>query len=510
MKKKLHESSDVSTRAIGTEAALAPKFIKVEANLLKLPLFALHTRGLGSLDGIECRGRAHRNGIAQDYFLSSTRNTATQYPGPLARSIHMAFLSIVSDRGFPFENPVTWTWRELCRRLEITYSGRAVAQLKAAIQSTRGLMIRSQQALYSRGEQKLIHTSEQSLALYNQVSFTSDSRNDGTYADGNSVCLSGWYLDNLNAFFTAPLDYTLWRYLDARSTIASRLYEFLLLNLYGDTPFLRINYKNLAQLLPVRAERYASDARRQLGPALEHLRETGVVEKSVWAEGKDGVSQLQFHRGSRLGLQKARDGAPPDPHDELSGAMEVAELRNQKPPEWGVVAEFYKLWNGPEAEPVKPSAKELESARELVRSQGLTKTKSLVALATKRMRVGWPQAKSFNALRRFLPDAQKDYERELLRLESQRAELARKTQERDRHALEAQSQSQVQLSLRPAWEALSDVERHEVRRKLLARQPYLAKSPTILESLCVEELVRRAPDDPPALPSPARPTARRR
>ena len=63
---------------------------------------------------------------------TSARNTGTTYPGPLARSAHLALLSLITDRGFPLENPVTWTWRDLCRRMKITYSGRAVGQIKEA------------------------------------------------------------------------------------------------------------------------------------------------------------------------------------------------------------------------------------------------------------------------------------------------------------------------------------------------------------------------------------------
>ena len=54
--------------------------MKAEANLLRLPLFALHTKGLRSLDGIECRGSLTRDGSAHDFIFRATRNTATAYP----------------------------------------------------------------------------------------------------------------------------------------------------------------------------------------------------------------------------------------------------------------------------------------------------------------------------------------------------------------------------------------------------------------------------------------------
>ena len=110
--------------------------MKAEANLLRLPLFALHTKHLKALDGIECRGRVVRDGEAYQYVLRATRNTSTYYPGPLARAAHLAFLSIISEHGLPFENPVTWSWRDLCRRMGVVYGGKIVGELKQAILAT--------------------------------------------------------------------------------------------------------------------------------------------------------------------------------------------------------------------------------------------------------------------------------------------------------------------------------------------------------------------------------------
>ena len=56
--------------------------IRAEANLLRLPLFALSTKGLRNLDGIECSGRIHRDGQTVQFRYAATRNTATLYPGP--------------------------------------------------------------------------------------------------------------------------------------------------------------------------------------------------------------------------------------------------------------------------------------------------------------------------------------------------------------------------------------------------------------------------------------------
>src|SRR6266511_4499255 len=126
-----------------------------EANLLRLPVFALHTKGLRLLDGIECSGRIARDGHTYRFTFRSTRNTATAYPGPLARSAHLAFLSLLTERGLPSPDPLTWTWRELCRRMGVTYGGQIVRHLKQAITATTGLLLHSEYALYSKPEGRL-------------------------------------------------------------------------------------------------------------------------------------------------------------------------------------------------------------------------------------------------------------------------------------------------------------------------------------------------------------------
>jgi hypothetical protein len=238
-----------------TGIALAPRYIKAEANLLRLPLFALQTKGLKTLDGIECRGQSTRNGETHSFVLTAARSTITPYPGPLARAAHLAFLSIDTDRGFPMENPISWTWYDLCRRMGISYSGQTTSRLKVAIESTKALYIRSQYAIYSKPEERAIRTAEDHLNLYDRVTFVGTELPGGGMADTNYVWLASWYLDNLNAMFTAPLDYELWRWLDKQSPIASRLYEFLIVNFYSGTPKLCINYGKLAQYLPVKPER---------------------------------------------------------------------------------------------------------------------------------------------------------------------------------------------------------------------------------------------------------------
>lgn len=496
----------------GTGREAIDRFIKVEANLLRLPLFALHTKGLRTLDAIECRGHLNRGDVAHEFRFRACRSTATHYPGPLSRSVHLAFLSLLTERGGPARNPLSWTWRDLCRRMRVSCSGRTVERLKGAIKATAGLYIESHHALYSRPADRRIHTREEGLHLYDRFCFLGTDLPDGGQADTNSLWLSDWYLANLNALFTAPLDYTLWRDLEDRSPIASRLYEFLLLNLYNGLPSLRINYDNLARFLPVKPERHPSQARQQFGPALGLLAAAGVLSGTDWTESRDGRPQLVLHRGPRLPARggKGESAASADADADLSAAVdlpgpvpsdderpprvEVEEVHAAHPPEWTLVADFHRQWSG--RPPSRPGRKELETARALLRDHGLETLQALIPLAVKRMRTRWPEARTFGGVVAYLPDAAAELERDRQRQEADEAARQHRQRLRDEAGRQDAEQARLAATWGPAWEALAPPQRDAVRRAVLARGPYLAHAPRLLEGLCLEELARQHGEPP--------------
>jgi hypothetical protein len=469
---------------------LAPRFIKAEANLLRLPLFALQTKGLRTLDGIECRGTITRNEETHNFVLRASRSTATLYPGPLSRAAHLAFLSLATDRGFPLANPISWGWRDLCRRMGISYSGREVQQLKAAIKATSFLSIESQYAVYSKPDGRMIRTQDEGLRLYERFAFIGGELPDGTTAEANYLWLSRWYLDNLNTMFTAPLDYELWRWLDRQSTIASRLYEFLLINFYSGTPALKINYEKLAQFLPVKPERYRSSARRQLEPAFRLLELADVVEAATWADSKSGLALLDIRRGEKLTAARARNAVALQPLDEeYTGDIQVKELRNLQPPEWTIVGDFYRLWEGKEGH--RPTRKELEQARQMIEQYGPKKARDVIARVVKRLETHWPDAKTFGAVQKYLPEAAGDYDRDQLRVEREQQEQVRRQREREEREREKAEQERVETAWRPVWEALADAEQEEIRQAVIGERPFLRSVPKLVERMCLAELARR-------------------
>ena len=486
----------VNLQRAGTN--LLPRFIKAEANLLRLPLFALQTKGLKTLDGIECRGTTTRNGETHQFILTAARSTITPYPGPLARAAHLAFLSIATDRGFPIENPISWSWYDLCKRMGIASSGRSLSQLKAAIESTKALFIRSHYAIYSKPEERLLRTSEDSLNLYDRVSFVGSELPGGGLADTNYLWLSGWYLDNLNAMFTAPVDYELWRWLDRQSPIASRLYEFLIINFYRGMPKLCINYGKLAQYLPVRPMAYRSLAKQQFDPAFTLLALTDVIETATWSDSKSDIAQVNIYPGRRLA---SADGRPASPlqlaEEEFDGAFEVQELRNLKPAEWSLVTAFYQSLSG--ATFSQPTKKELEQAKALLAEHGAKKANDLIPRVVKILKQKWPEAKSFGAITRYLPEAATAYDRDQNRIEREQQDQLKRQREREEKVRIEAEKAKILAAWQPVWASLTEAEQEAIRAVALSGgNRFLLKIPRLAEQVCLFELARQRGADVPA------------
>ena len=467
------------------DSNLTPRYIKAEANLLRLPLFALHTKGLKTLDGIECRGQTTRNGETHSFVLTAARSTITPYPGPLARAAHLAFLSIATDGGFPIENPISWTWYDLCRRMRISYSGQTISRLKVAIESTKALYIRSHYAIYSKAEERPIRTVEDHLNLYDQVTFVGAELPGGDVADANYLWLASWYLDNLNAMFTAPLDYELWRWLDKQSPIASRLYEFLIVNFYSGAPKLCINYGKLAQYLPVKPERYLSQAKQQFAAAFRLLDFTDVIESAKWSDSKSDLAQVNIYPGGRLaapGVAPARPSRRRSPKRSLRGPSRGQRTSETiKPPEWSLVADFYQLLTGSLLS--QPTKKELGQAKALIAELGLKKSEGgYRARCEADQRTGWPEAKTFGAITRFVSEASNHYDRDQRRIEREQQDQLKRQCEREEKLRQEAERTKFEATWRPVWEALTNEEREEIRSVALnGSNQWLLKIPRLAE-----------------------------
>lgn len=454
-----------------------PTIIKAEVNVLRAPFFALQNKNLATITGYDCTGTRTRDGKTYNFRLKVTRNTDTLYPGTLARKAHNAFLSIASETGFPLDGPITWSWRELCRRMQISNGGTILKKLTEAIEATASLRIKSHEALLSHDGKAISTGTNEITHLYNRVTFINGRLPDASKADTNYLWLSDWFLENLNHNYFAYLDYDLWLHLDNKSSIASRLYELSLTKFYKNA-VLQINYPTLAQLLPVKVHDRYSAARRQLDPHFKIVTAAGVLTQPRWHRRNDSkIAKLHLYPGQRLiDFKHSPNQALGLIADETVDDITVKELHTKpQPPEAKLVSDFYKSWQETQqqgnattlVELRTATPKELAQVRRYVAAHGLRKTKTLINDTIDILATEWPKAKTFAAVDKYIDQAVQ----QLAARESTKKTAARKQEhdreEQDRHARQQQHADYLKAEWKPVWDSLSDDEREEIKTQLL-------------------------------------------
>lgn len=461
--------------------------VQAETNLLRFPFFSLHTKGLRSIDFKEVRGTRVENGQTHEFIFRVSRNTDHLYPGPLSRKAHFAILSIMRQQGFPFRNPVSFTWRQLVREMNVAYSGSTtIARLKDALMSTLGAMIKSTYALKCGPSRESLPTRERGYTLYTECLFTNEPMPDGTIADRNHVMLADWYLANLNALYAAPIDYAMWNRLNDQSPLSSRLYEFLLFNFSVAIDTFTINYPKLCQFLPAKVEQYASQAKEQLAPAFKLLTEEGIISSVTWTFAAHGDLQLQFGRGSRL-----TDSLPATPPAtarlELFDTVTTKEGTHEHSPAERLVRRFHATWSGGAERSGSPG--EIDAAKQCLDLYGLDLATQLLPKVVKRMREQFPEAKTFGATRSYFAEIHADHLKRDRLIEKAKAANLDSRQEAEAESRRARRRSRLE----GIWSEVPESERAAISKKVMAENPRLrlAQFPTIHHRLCLDELEKQ-------------------
>jgi len=449
-----------------------PEIIRAEANFLRFPFFALHSKGLRQLDGIESVGRKQIHGRNHEFKLSVTRNTKHLFPGTLSRSVHYALLSIQQEQGFPYQNPVVWrSWNQLTERMGVSRSGELVAKVKDAIRRTSGVLITTNYALtIAIGEERhVLPQDEYGYHLYEAYRFKNERLHDGSLSNTNAVWFSSWYLRNLNSLYSGPLHYPTWLALDQQSSIASRLYEFLLFNSRA-TQTVCINYATLASFLPIKTERYRSAAERQLAVPFRLLHDRDVIADVNWTTGTKGQIQLLIHLGSRLTSSTTKPVKSLNEWPEFADAVEIRELRNDDSVAGMIVRQFHEQWSGNLN--YRPTKSELVWAKELVGLHSRQKVERLLPKVVHRMKQkgGFPNAKNFGATRLFFTQVLKDYEEELQRRRNAQLQASEEMTENRRDSETRQERKRRREELLAIWENLNPERQQRIKEQALKRQ----------------------------------------
>ncbi len=269
-----------STDAVAIEVVHPSRRLRAEANFLKFPFFDLARESTKTTrDTVEVRETIlGPDGSKTEILWEVLRAVKTPFPGELARRIHREVVErIISDLPRPVRNPIRLgSFRDICARLEIRVSGRSANNIRTALHSILAATVRSKSTFFRKARKGYI---DDSFHLYDRVAFTGDELPDGKTADAVYVVLGSWYLENLNANYVVPLDFTYYRQI--KGAIALRLYELLhhwfFIALINKQGVVERHYSTLCSYFPLTRQDSLWKARKQMREAHAQHHQAGFL-----------------------------------------------------------------------------------------------------------------------------------------------------------------------------------------------------------------------------------------
>jgi replication initiator protein A len=267
---------------------LSKGVIRSEVNFLAYPFFALSRKDAAHRSKTEYHTTIERGDEKLDVSWKVSANPEYGYPSPFDRKVHRAIEQIISNLKRPIKNPIPLgSFRNLAKLMDVglskkgTLSGRTYKEIEDSLTRIVATTAHSKRTFYDKGRKRWL---EAVFHLYDQVVFAGEILPNGEVADTNYLFLGNWYLDNINARYVKPLDFTYYRSL--KNNIASRLYELLGVKFYGmgHHPYIRYRYSTLCQLLPVTQYQRPSKAKEILNPAHDELTSSKFLAKIEWQE----------------------------------------------------------------------------------------------------------------------------------------------------------------------------------------------------------------------------------
>jgi replication initiator protein A len=317
------------------DIGLPKGIIRSEVNFLTLPFFSLSRTDAQKRMRSEYHAIEKRGDKKLEVYWKVAAHQDYGYPGPFDRKVHKAIEQIISNLEKPIKNPIPLgSFYNIAQLLNLKKSGKLYSEIKAAIRRIVTTSVESKRTFYDKGRKRWLETT---FHLYNRVVFTGEEDKDlpnGEIADTNYLFVDSWYLDNINARYTKPLDYTYYRSL--RSPISTRLYELLGVKFYGmgNYPYIRYRYSTLCQLLPTTQYQRPSKAKEIFKLAHGELISSKFLAKVEWQEIPNEKYDwyVCYWAGTRAKeeiKQFSKQGALPPP-DDLEPAQSPATSTPQQ------------------------------------------------------------------------------------------------------------------------------------------------------------------------------------
>jgi hypothetical protein len=283
-----------------------------EVNTILLPIFVIDKH---SNDVIIEYSSLIKDG---DRLIEATWRVSAHPPYGLPTTfdwkVFRAVEELISEMPKPVENPINFSFYNLCKRMRVRPDKVICERIKESIKKFTLTGIESKRAFYLKEKRRRI-TTEAVFHLYDSCIFVNEEMPDGTIAETNYLWLNYFYLSNLNHNYVKPFDSEY--YWSLRKPVSRRLYEVLSVKFYGMPDLhsaLRQGYVYLCELIRITPQKYLSWAKKILEPAHEELIKTGFLKSAEWEKqgrragawfilyvpGPKAIAEIEKARGEKL------------------------------------------------------------------------------------------------------------------------------------------------------------------------------------------------------------------
>lgn len=392
------------------------------------------------------------------------------------------------------------SFKQMCKNLDVTASGRTNGKLKHAFHENAGAYITAK--LYYKAHDGTERTLEAGFTRYSVV-FTGERLPDGTQADAVYLLLNDPYWEVLNSAPTRPLDYD---YLKALPPAAQRCYEILSYKLFTALKYRHPHAKLLyseyctfsaqqryADYDHVKKQMYKIHKPHLTSGYLDHVRYEATTDgdgRPDWVmyyvpgdKAKAEYTALNGRSPSRTTETLRREGRGEEPvTHRLAAAAALPTHAPDLPQEAGdaaisslarhaleLVSHFRQ---GLAVLPQRPpSAKELQQAATLLREQGEERARAIVTYALQQAPQTGFQMQHFGAVLGYQDAALAELMRQAQREQRHQEERQQRDAERQRLQQEREQEARAAAVL----ERLSDAQRETYRQRARERLPALMR-----------------------------------
>jgi len=296
------------------EKYLVPQYVRNDVNLYYLPFF-LNERCAIKLKDIVLEVEK------ADKILRWEVSPHQKWGAPsfFEKRVYYAFLSIIEDKGL--ESPlIPFTFREICRRMNIAETGLNIKIIKNAIKRISSTKVESEGIFYSKEKETKINDF---FSLFDRVILKDEKYEDTStgeikIAETNYLVLGSWLYSNLKHGYIAKIDYHMFQIM---KPIEARLYEFLLPNFFpilsgrSRDGFFKITYSELCKFLPAYQYEYESQIEQKVIIHIKSLAKKGILTHYRFHRSKDGKDWIFYFYPNLNKKTKSLPESSGDPED---------------------------------------------------------------------------------------------------------------------------------------------------------------------------------------------------